>query len=134
MENITFGALTPNLMVNDARKSLSFYNNILGFNTLMTVPPEPKSNDTINWAMVQKDDAVLMLHFKNNLIEEYPQLNNPKIASGLTLFIKVNDVESLYKSVKGKATIVKKLSDTFYGTKEFAITDADGYILTFAQS
>ena len=41
--------------------------------------------------------------------------------------------QSANASVDGKAEIVEDLHDTFYGMREFAIRDCNGFWITFGQ-
>jgi uncharacterized glyoxalase superfamily protein PhnB len=45
----------------------------------------------------------------------------------------VNDVDAFHAQLSGRAQIVMGLTDQFYGMREFAILDPDGYLITFAQ-
>lgn len=49
------------------------------------------------------------------------------------LYIYVNDVDDLYRSLKERVEIVEGLHDTFYGMREFIIRDVNRFWLTFAQ-
>jgi len=49
------------------------------------------------------------------------------------VFIIVNDVDALHAEISSQAKIVMGLKDQFYGMREFALLDPDGYLLTFAR-
>ncbi|PFD37094.1 hypothetical protein CN285_20720 [Bacillus cereus] len=51
----------------------------------------------------------------------------------LTLFIKVNDLQGLFEIVKDRVRVIQPVHETFYGKKEFAIVDNNGFVLTFAE-
>jgi len=121
--------LMPNLMVRDVGKTVDFYQNVLGFNVLNTVPEK----EPFVFAMVNAGTIVLSFQEEKSIKEEYSQLNKFTEGGGLTLYIHVSDVHGLYEKVKGKATIAKEMHTTFYGSTDFAIEDCNGYILTFAQ-
>lgn len=121
--------LTPNLMVKDVDETVSFYKNILGFNVITTVPGEQGSV----FAIVQSGKSMLMFQEEKSIKEEYPQLAKFEQGGGLTFYIHVEDIHSLYEQLKGKVTIAKDLHQTFYGSTDFAIEDCNGYILTFSQ-
>ena len=124
-----FSSITPNLMVGDVNETIDYYQSVLGFDLIMSVP----ESGVRNWAMMKKGDVSIMFQEKGNLVSEYPDLADREPGSGLTLFIKVKDVSSLFESLKPKADLCSELHETFYGTKEFAITDCNGFILTFAE-
>ena len=46
----------------------------------------------------------------------------------------VDNFEALYEEPKVKCGILCDVHTTFYGAKEFAIADMDGYVLTFTES
>ena len=50
-----------------------------------------------------------------------------------TMFIEVEGVDALHGRLKGTVTIAMPLVTQFYGMREFAIVDPDGYVITFAE-
>jgi len=120
--------LTPNLMVNDVNETINFYQKVLGFELVMSVPQE----GSFNWAMVQCGEVNLMFQERNNIIAEYPLLKDTPMGGGLTFYIKVGNVKALYEKIRERVNIVSDLHNSFYGAEEFAIEDINGFILTFA--
>jgi uncharacterized glyoxalase superfamily protein PhnB len=49
------------------------------------------------------------------------------------LYVYVDNVDDLYRSLKDRVEIVKGLHNTFYGMREFIIRDVNRFWLTFAQ-
>ena len=123
--------MTTNLMVESVDKSIAFYQDILGFNVVASVPGK---NDGLQFAILTKDGINLMLQERSNLIEECPILDTPKVYPSVTLYVMVDNFFELYDEIKGKYPIYAEIHTTFYGAKEFAITDVDGYVLTFTES
>jgi len=123
--------LSPNLMVKDVRKAIDFYTAVLGFKLIATVPETEEG--ALDFAIVQSDNFMIMLQEEKNLKGEVPQLSGFTGGGALTLYIHVSDVQELYNKVKGKATLVKDMHDTFYGSRDFAIEDCNGFILSFSQ-
>jgi uncharacterized glyoxalase superfamily protein PhnB len=122
--------LTPNLMVADVNETIAFYQNVLGFKLTQTVPDE---GDFV-WASVQNGDVELMFQTRESLSEEYPPLLDIPLGGSLSLFIRMDQIDELYTIVKGQVSIQKELHTTFYGMREFAIQDPNGYILVFAEA
>lgn len=120
--------LTPNLMVEDVDRTVDFYRDVLGF-TLAATAPEERPFD---WAMVSSGSAELMFQSRASLGGEVPALRDRKIGGALTLYVEVDDVEALYERIKDRLPIVVDMHDTFYGAREFAAQDCNGYILGFA--
>jgi uncharacterized glyoxalase superfamily protein PhnB len=50
------------------------------------------------------------------------------------MFITTDAVDRLHADLGGKARIVMPLETKFYGMREFAIADPDGFMLTFAEN
>lgn len=124
-----YKTLTPNLMVLDIDKTIKFYQDVLNFNVIETVVNEGKSV----FAIVNAGATTLMFQEQESLKKEYHQLNACSGRAGITLYMHVTDINQLYETVKGKATIAKEIHTTFYGSTDFAIEDCNGYILTFSQ-
>ena len=121
--------LTPNLMVNNVNRSIAFYQEVLGFERLMTVPEEGE----FDWALLKCGEVEIMLQSRGSLTQEIPALAGQARGGALTLYIDVVDVEGLYEKIRDRVTLVQALHGTFYGTREFAIQDEDGFILAFAE-
>ncbi|AZK43720.1 VOC family protein [Erysipelothrix piscisicarius] len=120
--------LTPNLMVTNVKESILFYQTVLEMN----VYDQVDTDSVPIFAILGRGETTLMLEEKNTLIEEYPTLHTDSINPSLTLFIKVDDVEAEYKRLKTHPNLIKTLHKTFYDTWEFALTDPDGVVITFA--
>lgn len=123
-------SLTPNLIVHDVNQTVNFYSNVLGFELKMSVPETGR----YEWAMMSEGDALIMFQEAASLKKEYPEFDDTTVGGGATLYIKVDDVDGLLEKINHKAEIIKEKHVTFYGSKEFAIKDNNGYILVFAQS
>ncbi len=121
--------LTPNLMVEDVNRSLTFYQDNLGFETMMTVP----ENGTFDWAMMKRDSITLMFQTRASLTSEIPALKEQATGGALTLYIDIENIEGLHAKVKETLPLVQPLQTTFYGKREFSIQDCDGFILVFAE-
>jgi len=46
----------------------------------------------------------------------------------------VHDLDALYSELKENYAINTEVCTSFYGVREFTITDVDGYVLTFAEN
>ena len=74
-----------------------------------------------------------MFQSRQSLSEEIPNLKEAKIGGSFTMYIDVEGIAKLYTDVKDKAEIVQDMHTTFYGSKEFAIRDINGYVLAFSE-
>ena len=121
--------LTPNLIVADVTRSIGFYRDVLGFSVLTTVPDEAP----YVFAIVQSSAVEIFLNAPEPAVAEYPVFKDRPIGGTLTLFIHVDDVGQEYEALKDKVQVVMPLEKKWYGVTEFAFTDPDGYVITFAQ-
>jgi uncharacterized glyoxalase superfamily protein PhnB len=121
--------LTPNLIVSSVERSLAFYSDVLGFAKTMTVPEE----SPFVFAAVQSGPVEIFFNARAAAIEEYPALANLPIGGTLTLYMEVSGVEKIYDELKTRVTVTMPLEKKFYGVTEFAFSDPDGYVITFAE-
>jgi uncharacterized glyoxalase superfamily protein PhnB len=130
-----FSNVTPNLIVRDIDASLAFYRDVLGF-TLVTTVPEAAP---FVFAWVKRDEVNLFLNTPGAVQESIPDLGARPIGGTNTMFVMVEaaspaeGVDALFAAVQSKARIVMPLKDQFYGMREFAIEDPDGYVIFAAQ-
>ena len=64
-------------------------------------------------------------------MKEYPSFGGKPIGATGTLYIEVEGVDALHDRLKSTVKIVMPIATQFYGMREFAIEDPDGYVLTF---
>ena len=127
---MALNSLTPNLMVNDVEETIEYYTDVLGFTLLMTVPETGK----LDWAMVKRNDVVLMFQTTKSLKEGVPRLAGEKPGGGLTFYIKVDRITEIHEELfNNEVEIISDLESTFYNTIEFSIADINGYVLTFSE-
>ena len=124
-----FTKLTPNLLVASVERSLAFYVGTLGFERGMTVPDE----SPFAFASVTGGPVEIFLNDAAGAVKEYPGFAGRTIGCTGTLFIEVNGVDALYDRLKPAVKIVMAIETKFYGMREFAIEDPDGYLITFAE-
>jgi uncharacterized glyoxalase superfamily protein PhnB len=124
-----FSKLTPNLLVSSVERSLAFYVGTLGFERGLTVPDE----SPFVFASVTSGAVEIFLNDATTAAKEYPAFADRPIGATATMFIEMQGVDALHERLTGVATIVMPLVTQFYGMREFAIEDPDGYIITFAE-
>ena len=124
-----YETITTNIMVENVKETIKFYEEKLGFQKILSVP---ESGENLNFAILSKDKISIMIQEQKNLIEEYPTLQKNKIIPTFTLFITTDDVEKKYNELKDKVKIAKEIHKTFYGKDEFAIFDNNENILTIS--
>lgn len=124
-----YETITTNIMVKNVKETIEFYETILGFQKVLSVPEE---GEILNFAILAKDKISIMIQEQKNLEEEYPTLKTEIIKPCFTLFITVSDVKKLYQELKDKVKLAQDLHSTFYGKEEFAIFDINNNILTIS--
>jgi len=126
-----FNKVTPNLLVADMEKSLKFYRDALGFSVSQTVPEKAP----FIFAWMSHGEAVVFLNQHMP-----PQPGQPDLFAGrqiggtMSLYFAMEGIEEFMKTVEGHGVkIAVPLHKEFYGMKEFAVYDPDGYLLIFAE-
>ena len=121
--------LTPNLIVANVERSLAFYEDVLGFTRGMTVPEQ----SPFVFAMVTSGPVEIFFNDRSTVAKEGPQFAGKAIGGGNTMFIEIDAVDALHDAIKDRAKVVMPLVTQWYGMREFAIEDPDGYMIIFAQ-
>lgn len=117
-----FNKITANLIVRDITASLDFYQKILGLERQITVPDQ---------------EPFVFVAVGNSKVEIFlnkTESPTPPLAGGISLYAEVQDLDELLaRAQQHKIRIEIPLNETFYGMREFAILDPDGYMLIFAE-
>ena len=125
--------LTPNLIVDSVERSLAFYESVLGFSRGFTVPEA----SPFVFGSVVSGAIEIFFNEKNAAVKEYPKFAAAPIGLTGTMFIEMmggpGDIDALHDRLKPQVKIVMPLVTQFYGMREFAIADPDGYVITFAE-
>lgn len=114
--------ITANLMVRDVDASLKFYLDVLGLKRQITVPDQP---------------PFVFVAVGSEAIEIF--LNKAEPASkakpgGMSLYVELEGVNQLLARVQQHNVKIEiPLNETFYGMREFAVLDPDGYVVIFAE-
>jgi uncharacterized glyoxalase superfamily protein PhnB len=124
-----FTKLTPNLLVRSVERSLAFYVDTLGFARGMTVPDA----SPFVFASVISGPIEIFFNDATAAEKEYPLFAGRPIGCTGTLFIEVEGVDALHDRLKPVVKIVMPIVTQFYGMREFAFEDPDGYVITFAE-
>src|SRR5437588_12018723 len=129
-QKMEFKNVTPNLMCTDLERSLRFYRDVLGFAVSQTVPPE-KAPFIFAW--MKRGDVSIFLNQHMP-----PQAGRPDLYAGQaiggtnSMYIVLTGIDELAKSVEqGGVKFAVPMHTEFYGMREFAVKDPDGYVLIF---
>ena len=143
-------SLIPNLMVNDVCDSALFYQNVLGFKFMVAVADFEAEmaegnvvtslgqGQNLDWANLKVDpenpaSAEIMLQSRRSLEVDVPALKGVPIGASQTLYLRNNDVDAQFASLKDKVEVIQEPVTRFYGMREWYLKDPDGYILCFGQ-
>jgi len=125
-----FQKLTPNLVVRDVASSMEFYRSVLGFEPAIKVPDEPP----YVFGSVTSGSVEIFFNDRKAVAEDYPPLGARPAGGALTLFMEVEGIEEVLAAVqKSGAKVVMPLKEQFYGMREFAFEDPEGWIVTIAE-
>ena len=133
-------SLTPVLMTLEVNQTRDFYQQVLGFEYLSGVNTEFKDVDDGNstekliWVAMQSGDFKIMIQSRDSMIEDIPAFARQTIGASVSFYIDTQDVKGLYERIKDRAPVVLAPIDRFYQRREFAISDPNGYILTFSEN
>ena len=129
----SFKKLTPNLVVASVERSLAFYADVLGFERGMTVPEQ----SPFVFGSVTGGPVEIFFNDAAAAIKEYPGFGGKPLGATGTMFIEMDEsgekIDALHDRIKPRVTVTMPLVTQFYGMREFAIEDPDGYVVTFAQ-
>lgn len=125
-----FQKLTPNLVVRDVADSMNFYQTVLGFQPAITVPEQAP----YVFGSVVSGGVEIFFNDQKAVAQDYPALGAKPIGGSLTLFIEVEEIEEVLAAVqKHGAKITMPLKEQFYGMREFAFEDLEGWVITVAE-
>jgi len=128
-QKLTAKKLTANLIVSSVERSLAFYEDVLGFSRAFTVPEQAP----FVFGAVDAGPVEIFLNDRSTVTKESPQMAGLAFGGGNTMFIEVEGLDALHERVLPRVKVVMPLVTQWYGTREFAIEDPDGYVITFAE-
>jgi uncharacterized glyoxalase superfamily protein PhnB len=79
------------------------------------------------WAALCRDNVELMISLPNT----HEPFEKPTLTG--SIYFNTTDVDALWKQIKDKVSVVYPIENFFYGMREFAIRDNNGYLLQFGQ-
>ncbi|MFL5554830.1 MAG: VOC family protein [Gemmatimonadaceae bacterium] len=125
----TLKQLTPVLIVDAVEPCVQFWTDRLGFELSNQVPD---SDGKLIFASVQKGGIEIMYQTRASVISEQPSTAPDLMGHSVALFITVDDLDSIAKSLEG-APVVKPRHETFYGSTELYVKEPGGNTVGFAQ-
>jgi len=121
--------LTPNLVVRNVEASLKFYREILGLEKAISVPDQ----SPYIFASVSNGAIEIFFNDQKAVAADLPKLA-ATIGGSFTLYMEVDSLQAVLDRVqKAGAKISMPVTEQFYGMREFAFEDGDGFTITIAQ-
>ena len=121
--------LTPVLIVDAVEPCIKFWTDRLGFAVTNQVPdPDGK----LIFASVEKEGIEIMYQTRASVISEQPGSAGELMGHSVALFITVDDLDKVEKSLAG-APVIKPRHETFYGSTEIYVKEPGGNTVGFAQ-
>jgi uncharacterized glyoxalase superfamily protein PhnB len=117
------------LIVDAVEPCVKFWTDRLGFEVTNKVPD---NDGKLIFASVQKGAVEIMYQTRASVISEDPGAARDLTGHSVALFITVDDLDSIEKSLAG-APVVKPRHDTFYGSTEIYVREPGGNTVGFAQ-
>src|SRR5688572_22191450 len=110
--------MTINLLLKceDPAATRAFYSRILGFDV----------SDSANGTCTVRKWGGTIIFTGENLWDGRPHCSG-------TIYFFVPDVDEYYNAIKDRVAVQWQPQNMSYGTREFAVTDCNGYLLAFAQ-
>ncbi|MEJ8757461.1 VOC family protein [Pontibacter sp. H259] len=121
MSSTKMKVLIPMLWTNQVQETIDFYTSLLGFTC-------GEKNDDWNWAAMHNGEVEIMVAKPN----QHTEFDAPKFTG--SLYIQVEDVESLWLELENTVKIVYPIETFEWGMREFAIYDNNGYMLQFGEN
>jgi len=110
--------IRPMLAVTNIDETIRYYRDVLGFECV---------NRMDGWAALSRDNVEVMISLPN----AHEPFEKPTLTG--SIYFNTSDVDALWEQIKYKASVVYPIENFFYGMREFAIRDNNGYILQFGQ-
>jgi len=126
----TAQSLYPAVRYNDAKAAIDWLTSVLGFERHVVYDGE---NGTIAHAELKLAGNLIMLGSVKN--DEYGK--SPSTLGGVTAAVYIaldsrEEIDTLHGRVKAAGgDVIRELSDTDYGSHDFAVRDPEGHIWSF---
>ena len=120
--------ITPVLIVERIEPSLELWTKSLGFEKPVEVPHD----GALGFAMFVKDGHPVMMQTRASIAADSKAASDAIGARGVALYLDVDSLDAALAATAGRRRVFD-VRETFYGTREFAVEDASGQLLIFAQ-
>lgn len=112
------------LFVEDVKRSIEFYTDVLGFIELSRGP---------DYHSVQRDGIIIGIEPASGLSKNHyfrPEVTHSRKGIGVEIVFEVDDITTEYKKVQASGyRVAEKLTKREWGLTDFRIADPDGYYI-----
>lgn len=124
-KTLKMGSASPALTVNDLEKSLSWYRDIVGF----VVEERWEQEGKLTGVSLRAGNVIFMIGQ-----DDWKKGRDRKKGEGFRLYCTTTqDVDALPKGIVARGgTLEQEPRDQPWGTRDFALTDPDGFKITIA--
>jgi catechol 2,3-dioxygenase-like lactoylglutathione lyase family enzyme len=110
----------PRLPVTDLERTNAFYTELLGFTVGPLWPVDAPS-----FALIERDDVCVQFYVADT--------RKGEVVGNGTLSFEVNDARAMHRALQGRAPVEWGPEVYWYGRREFAIRDPNGYLIIFSE-
>ena len=136
-----FRTMTQNFLVENVAKTTKFYHEKLGFRIKMALELNTDSielslskSKEYSYSVVHRGEINLMFVQESTFREEIWDTELKTSGASVLFYIDVDKVDKIYHEfIQKDVEIVKELTTTWAGRREFYIKDCNGYILAFSE-
>jgi glyoxylase I family protein len=115
-------SLVPLLFVDDIRRSVAFYRDLLGFELSGTWEPDGE----LSWCRLRRGGSAIML--QQACDEDGPAKGRGR---GVGFFFHCDDADAMHDELSSRGLKLDPPCIAFYGMNQVFVTDPDGYELCF---
>ncbi len=126
--SLAMSQMVPLLTVYNVRQSIQFYRDMLGFEVEGTI----ETKGPLGFAALRRDDIRLMLNSALEPGEEDSKEDRPR-SKDVTFYFWSSEVATLRERFIQEGLDVGDLHETYYGMRQFALRDPDGYKLVLQE-
>ncbi len=125
-KGLSMGSASPAFTANDLEKSLAWYRDVVGF----VVEDRWEQDGKLTGAQLRAGNVTFMLGQ-----DDWKRGRDRKKGEGFRIYCTTTqDVDALAEKIKSKGGMLDHLpQDRPWGTRDFALTDPDGFKITIAK-